>query len=285
MEAGLRLAGDMFRELRHRGAERRVLLLTDAQPNTGATTPGAFLELATDLSTRGIGLTVVGVGMGLNPGVMEAMLSLKGGNGFGIATAEAVPEFMEENWPWCVCPIASDLSVDVTPAPGFTVDRGYGFPGEDTELRAASVFLSRKRGALAVRLAGATPNDLGATVNLSYRDRQGNERGQTLVLDLPDGAEPDEHGRTFTQYGTGKMTALALLTDALHEAAELYLAEREESLAIMARAVERFAVDVDALRGENPADVPALETELAFAEAMQALMIEGARQGDLYGGF
>jgi Ca-activated chloride channel family protein len=279
----MRLVRGMFHEARIEAETKRVILLTDAQPNVGATSPGSFMELAGDLEQDGVGLTIIGTGIGLNPDVLEAMVNLTGGNGFSISTAGLVPEFLDDNWPWMVCPIAYNLIVQVEPAVGFNLGQGYGFPGDDGELRTATVFLSRRRGALLLRLDGGPFEQLGANLSLSYRTPEGGSLNQTLNLSLPGGAMLDHAGRYFEQYSVQKTTALALLVHGMHRAADLYMEERETSLQLMSSAAERFASDAEALIAQNPADRIDLERELKLAQDMLHLMQAGARQGTLYG--
>jgi Ca-activated chloride channel family protein len=283
MEAGMSLVRGMFAEAEIDAEQKRVILLTDAQPNVGATSPGSFMEQVGDLERDGIGLTVIGTGIGLNPDVMEAMINLTGGNGFSISTAGQIPEFMDDNWPWMVCPTAYDLVVRPNPANGFTLGQGYGFPGASGELRAATMFLSRRRGALLLRLDGGPFEQLAADLELGYHTPEGDPINQMLNLSLPGGAHLDDAGRYFEQYSPQKTTALALLVDGMHQAAELYRDQREESLHLMGTTVERFASDIEALVALMPEDRIDLERELNLAEDMLKLMREGARQGTLYG--
>ena len=182
-----------------------------------------------------------------------------------------------------VCPIAYDLAVDASPAGGFTVSRGYGFPGDTGELRTATVFLSRRKGALLLRLDGGPFELLGADLTLSYRTPDGDSRNESLSLSVPGGAILDGAGRYFEQYSVQKTTSLALLVAGMHQAADLYMDQREESLRVMTSTAEQFASDAAALIVQNPQDRNDLERELKLAQDMLQLMQEGARQGTLYG--
>ncbi|MGD8393927.1 MAG: vWA domain-containing protein [Candidatus Eiseniibacteriota bacterium] len=283
MEAGLRLAQEMFQGIELDVEERRVILMTDANPNTGATAPGAFMSIAAGLAADGIGLTVIGTGIGLDSTVMQAMLDLEGGNGFSVVAAEDVDAFLEDQWPWMVCPIAHALSLAIAPTGGFEVSGGYGFPGDEAGLEVASVFLSKRRGALLVRLAGGELTTLGAEIDLDYRTPDGATHQQHLTLAVPAGAAPDSAGRYFAAYSTRKATALALLVDGMRSAAEVYTAAPEAAIALMQAARDRFDSDADALLAQGQGDAADIERERALAAAMLTLMREGAPQGTLYG--
>jgi len=285
MEAGMLLAVDMFAEADLGTEEKRVILVTDAQPNVGATEPSSFLHLAATLKDRGVGLTVIGAGMGLGPAVMTAMTDLRGGNGFSIASAGDVTPFMADNWPWMVSPIAYDLTAEVLPAAGFSVDAGYGFPERGRALRAATVFLSKRRGALVLRLSGGDLPGFAARVNLGYVNPDGDAVAEVLDLEAPSGAAPDALGHWFEQYAVEKSTALALLVDGMHAAAALYGSDPSEAVGLMTDVADRYQQDADALAAQGRGDESDLRREGKLAHDLLQLMEEGAPQGDLYGGF
>ncbi len=284
MEAGLKRAALMMNELDNETTLKRVILLTDAQPNTGATSPGTFMDIAHGLAQSDIGLTLIGCGIGVNPEVMSAMINLRGANGFSLNSVEEVNRFMADNWPYFTYPLAYDLQIAATPGNVFTVDNGYGFPGGSGELHSATIFASNRRGALMIELTGGQFDLLSANLALSYTTPRGDPVEQTIDLQIPAGAELDDAGRYFTQYSVQKTTALALLTDNLHQAAEVYKADSEQAVSLVSNAVTQFESDIDALISQNPADETALRRELQMANDLLILMQEGAPQNSLYGG-
>ena len=285
MEAGLRIAHGMYDQFDEEGLEKRIILMTDAQPNVGGTSPGSFREIAESMADDGIGFTVIGTGIGLNPDVMIAMIDLRGGTGFSVAEASRVTGFMEENWPYLLSPIAYDLDVEITPDGGFSEVTGYGFPGDDSGFRVASVFLSRRRGALLLRMTGDTFEHLGARVDMSYRTPAGETRDEYLELVPSTGATPDDEGRYFEQYGPQKSTALASLVSGLKEAAELYGSDPEEAVTIALMICAVFESDAAALEAWGEGDGDEIDREILFANQVLELMQSGANQGTLYGGF
>ena len=162
----------------------------------------------------------------------------------------------------------------------------YGFPsGEEDEqdqtpgFEVASVFLSKRKGALLIRLATEQEGDitsLSATGRLTYTTPDGEDVEEDLEASYED--EPlDERGQYFEQPSVGKTVALALLVDGMHEAAEQYADDSEAAVATMGTVVDRFAADAEAL------DDDALTPELELARELLRLMESGAEQGDLYG--
>jgi Ca-activated chloride channel family protein len=285
MEAGLTRAYALMRGADLETAQKRILLFTDAQPNVGATGGSDFERLAASGAAEGVGLTVLAVGLGIGQEVLTAMSHLRGGNAFSVFTGTDIETLMADEWPWLVSPIAYDLSLKVTPGSDFRVAETFGFPaGSDPatiELAVSTVFLSKRKGALLVRLA---PRDgvedfagLAVAATLDYRLVDGTPVAGRIDAAY-DGTAPDEAGRYAEQRSVGETVALALLVSGMKQAATEYATSRPAAVATMTAVAARFASDAAAL-----AD-PALDPEVELADALLALMEAGAPQGSLYGG-
>ena len=288
MEAGLRRAFSVADDELGQADEVRVLLFTDVQPNVGATSASEFGTMTAAAADNGVGLTVFGTGVGLGQELMNAMAHLRRGNAFSVMESSDVPDLMEESWPWMASPIAFDLHVDVTPSEATEVRAGYGFPGPSADgastLDAATVFLSRRRGALLIELATESTDaadipieQAGAQVRLSYERVDGTPVEQILGVGWAS-MEIDERGHGYQQASTGRTVALALMVTGMRLAAESY-EDGNEAAAIeqMASVLARIEADAAAL-----AD-PALTAEVELARELSRLIESGAPQGSLYG--
>ena len=188
---------------------------------------------------------------------------------------------MADSWPWMVSPIAYELDLRVSASEGFTVGQGYGFPEStlnEASLTVSTVFLSRRRGALLLRIdppAETDLDELSVEVALDYQTAEGDEVSQAFVKDFPslDG-EP-----SFEQVGVHKTVALARLVSSMKAAAELYGAERDSAISVLQAAHVRFEEVADALED------PDLERERELSADLLTLMREGASQDSFYGGF
>jgi Ca-activated chloride channel family protein len=282
MEAGLERAYEIARSAKGKTEQVRVILFTDVQPNVGATAASEFETMVADAAADGVHTTVLALGTGIGPEVLRAMASLRGANAFSLTKAEHVDELMTQEFPWFTTPIAYDLRVNATAGAGWSIDRGLGFPAADDAsqigLKAESVFLSKRRGALlaAFTAPGTTPDGMTGAFEIAYEDAAGERISQRVPFSSA-GATLDERGHWFAQRGVARTTALALLTEAMHEAALVYGTDRAAALATMQTAHARFAEDATAL---GDADL-AIEVELAVA--LTALIEQGAPQGTLYG--
>ena len=285
MEAGIERAYALAHDALGSADEVRVLLFTDAQPNVGTTTSTAFENMVAAGAADGVGMTVFGLGLGLDADMMSKMSHLHGANAFSLMDADHVALFMQDNWPWLASPIAYDLHVDLTPRPDLVLAKTYGFPtGEagassEATLDVATVFLSKNRGAL---LAELSPVEAGAIASaqaslaLSYVERDGTPRTQELSASY-DGQPLDERGAFMPQVGIDATVALALLVDGMHRAAASYHSSHTEAIGVLEPVLARFATDAGAIGRDD------IDAEAAFWPKLLELMQAGAPQGDLYG--
>jgi Ca-activated chloride channel family protein len=281
MEAGMKRAYELGTEALGSTDQVRVIVLTDTQPNVGATEASAFTTLVTNAAAEDVYTTTLGFGVGIGPEVLRGMASMRGANAFSVLRSEQVDTFVAEEYPWFTTPIAFDLRVNIALADGWSIDRGLGFPapsdGEQIGLKANSVFLSRKKGALVAALtppSGSTAS-LAGSFSLAYRDAAGAEITQQLPFSY-DGT-PLTDGRWFAQHGADRAVALALLIEGMHEAAAGYSINPDAAEATLAAAVDRFTADAARLADED------LGVELQFSSDMLALVHDRATQGTLYG--
>ncbi len=282
MESGVRRAYELGRAARGRGEQVRVVLFTDVQPNVGATAPSEFEAMVADGANAGVAMTVLGLGLGMGPEIMQSMAHVRGANAFGIVEDEDVATFIADEFPWFVAPIAHDLSVGVRLPTGLDVDQPYGFPvgfADEPTLTAASVFLSKRRGALLVSVAGSTEalEGLAADLDLGWVTPGGFAKTATLRVDRR-GAIVDARGHWFQQRAIERTTALALLVEGMHAAAEEYPFSPSEAERTMAAALARFEADAAASGAED------LLPEVELGRALLELIRTRAPQGTLYDG-
>jgi len=180
-----------------------------------------------------------------------------------------------------VSPIAYDLVLNATPSPGFVVTQGYGFPEstlEQTKLSVSTVFLSRRRGALLLRIEpehDAAYDALSIGLSLKYLTTQGEAMEESFAKNFSGFTEDN----SFEQDGVHKTVALGRLVSAMREAAELYATDRDAAISVLQHALVQLE---DAQGSLND---PALQKEVAFSADLLGLMREGASQESSYGGF
>ncbi len=285
MEAGLRRAYELAQGAIGKTEEVRVLLFTDVQPNVGATQPSEFQQIVAAGAQEGVGISIFALGLGIGQELLTAIAPLRGGNAFSLMSAEEVPSFMDDNWPWMVSPIAYDLRLSES-APNLALRAAYGFPKANdaaaVSLEVATVFLSKNRGALLLELrpeqGGVIPAGAGVDLTISYTDRDGASKSESLTAAY-DGSSTDERGVYMEQPSVYKATALALLVVGMRHAAKIYSEDSEAAVASLESTLARFLDDALAI-GD-----PDISAEAEFWPKLLGLMQEGAPQGTFYGAY
>lgn len=283
MEAGLKLGYEVANDEAGRAEQVRLMLFTDVQPNVGLTEASEFEQLARAGSDGGAGLTVFALGLGLNPDVLRGMSQIRNANAFSLTEPEDVPSLMEDSWPWMASPIAHQLVLRATASEGFAVAEGYGFPEstvDEASMSVSSVFLSRRRGALLLRLEAKAESDLpldalSVDVSLEYEMLDGARRSEAFTKSFS--ALNDD--TPFEQASVHKTVALARLVSAMKEAAEIYGTDQDSAVAVQQRAHMQFEGALVELKDA------ALEPERELSAALLSLMRNGAPQESFYGGF
>jgi Ca-activated chloride channel homolog len=162
MEAGLQLG---YEVARRSGGQfegvTRVMLFTDERPNVGNTHELGFMNMAREASHDGIGLTTIGVGVQFDAALATTVGSVRGGNLFFMRDEDDVKQVFGAEFDYMVSELAHDLTINITPQPGYNVSGVYGVPDSlmgwqnerTVRIKLPTVFLSSKGGALFVALA------------------------------------------------------------------------------------------------------------------------------------
>ncbi len=276
IECGLRLGYEQLASRQQdEGRGRRLFLFTDAQPNVGATGDGEFMTLVQSNSEHGLDLTVFGVNIAFDQALIARISSVRGANSFFLNDSERIKAVFDEDFDFLVTPIAYDLKMALTPAPGFRVAAVYGIPGtepgqEQTGLEVATVFLSQRRGAILVRLAREgelPPQQPVVTGQFSYREQAGATSNVSLTASY-DGSEPLASTQSwYSQQTVRKTVALTNFILGARRASELW----KEGQKTEARAMADRTVTLLEAEAERLDDAP-LRTEAALARKLAALM-------------
>lgn len=158
IEVGLQTGFELAES--HRSSHRmdRVMLLTDALPNVGATGQSSFLELAQQYGEQNIGLTTFGVGVNFGQELVVELSRVRGGNYFFLEDNDRIREVFERDFDLIVTPVAYDFQMTFRPADAYTISDVFGITswendGQQVELTVPTLFLSRNKGAILVELA------------------------------------------------------------------------------------------------------------------------------------
>jgi Ca-activated chloride channel family protein len=168
MEEGLRAGYDVARQtMAGFKGTTRVMLFTDERPNVGNTEAAGFMGMAEAASREGIGLTTIGVGVQFGAELATKISSVRGGNLFFFEDGSAMKKTFASDFDTMVTELAHEFHVRITPAAGLRIAGVFGVPGEMLRWEGdaivfdvASIFLSRRKGAIYVALAPRVSDDL-----------------------------------------------------------------------------------------------------------------------------
>ena len=237
------LAAGYRQVARQRNAQRddRVILITDARPNTGRTGADSFIELARRYGEQGIGLTVMGVGLDFGQKLTLAISQVPGANYFYLESAQKLSQIFDRDFDLLVTPVAWDFELLVEPSPGYRITAAYGVPswtekerGGAVRVHVPTLFLSRNRGAIVLRMEPTAGADFGSRrlgrSHLSYRLK----RRATPITDHGDVRLESHVVPSYPQAGVQKAVALVNTALGLKRAVSLArTGDREGALATL----------------------------------------------------
>ncbi|MBW2278275.1 MAG: VWA domain-containing protein [Deltaproteobacteria bacterium] len=206
LEAGLKLGFEVAQKsaARFRGTTR-VMLFTDERPNVGRTDAGSFMQMAEQASRQGVGLTTIGVATHFGAELATKVSSVRGGNLFFFPDVAEMRRVFEEELDTMVTELAYDLKLAIRPGKGLKIVGVYGIPGDALEwgddgairLEVATIFLSRRKGAIFIALAPKgriglpstryQTGEVAARVGLSYEEVTGVRKRESVDLTLVGG--------------------------------------------------------------------------------------------------
>jgi Ca-activated chloride channel family protein len=133
MEAGYRRGSELLDEYVGADAaeyENRIIFLTDAMPNVGATSDGSLLEMVQTNAEARVHTTFIGIGVDFNTELIEAITSVRGANYYSVHSEERFKDRMDEEFEYMVTPLVFDLELKLQSG-GFEIEAVYGSPEAD----------------------------------------------------------------------------------------------------------------------------------------------------------
>jgi Ca-activated chloride channel homolog len=174
----------------------RLMVFTDAQPNVGATDVKSFQSLVKAAAAIDIGFTFFGFGTDFDAAFVDQISHLRGGN-YRFVGVDDVKQIFVDELDFLVTPVAFNLRVAPKPMEGTSMTTVYGVPGAAENVNGnlidiETVFLSKRKGGIVLRLAGQNAEtlingnmfDLGS-VDLSYETPEGATEMATIPMTLP----------------------------------------------------------------------------------------------------
>ena len=109
LKEGYRLVENAQKKFHTSHYENRVLLLTDANTNTGEVQKDSFLKITRSYGEKNIGLTTIGIASNFNQDLIESIANEHGGNYLFASKGSDLIRYIE-NFDFLVQPILSDFN-------------------------------------------------------------------------------------------------------------------------------------------------------------------------------
>ncbi len=210
------------------GLDQRVLLFTDALPNTGNTAENDFLTLAQTYADQGIGITAFGVGLDFGVELATSISEIRGGNYVYLRDTEAIEELVNEDFEFLITPVAYDFRLQIESGNNYNLSAVYGLPGGadgEFSLSAATLFLSRNKGAIGLEFLPLGSENTGdiAEINLEYVNGSSGAQVIESVIVEAAGLTMGDSEIAYDQIGAQKLVALIEMVRGMKYAVGLYI--------------------------------------------------------------
>ena len=227
MSAGMEMGTGLYDEIGPvdpAASENRIIFLTDAMPNRGATDDDDLLGLARRNAERGIHATFIGIGVDFNTELIETIGTIRGANYHSVHSAQQFRERMDEGFEYMVTPLVFNLELTLE-ASGYRIAQVYASPDADEAtgrlMTVNTLFPSKtdhgetRGGVVLLKLERLVSSDGSASdqrlvLRVSYEGRNGQSNAVETAISL------DEHAPDyFANSGIRKAVLLARYADLL----------------------------------------------------------------------
>ena len=208
LDAGMDLATAQLKGLRQQSSyeyENRVMILTDAEPNTGDISSFGLMYNVKNNAESRIYTTFIGIGVDFNSSLIEQITKVKGANYYSVHSYWHFRQRINEEFDYMVTPLVFDLRLYFE-ADGWKIEKVFGSPEADAAsgnlmyintLFPAQTRDGENRGGIVVLKLAKTSFISSAKVSLkvSYEDRNGHKDTSAAVVEL-DKKSPDYYDNT-----------------------------------------------------------------------------------------
>ena len=196
MESGMKKGTalfDKYLDADQEEYENRIIFLTDAMPNRGATSEQGLLGMTGSNADNKIYTTFIGVGVDFNTELIEAITKIRGANYYSVHSSKEFKTRMDDEFEYMVTPLVFNLLLKLD-APGFEIEKVYGSPEANEAtgeiMKVNTLFPSKKedgqtRGGIVILKLKKTGADESLKLTTSYEDRTGVADGDEMNINLP----------------------------------------------------------------------------------------------------
>jgi Ca-activated chloride channel family protein len=206
--AGLQIGTDQFRNLLEVNSyeyENRIILLTDAQPNTGDYSSSGLMSAVKNNASSRIYTTFIGIGVDFNSSLIEEITGAKGANYYSVHSPREFREKMDGEFDFMVTPLVFNLHLNFE-SQGWRIEKVFGSPEADQStgqlMKINTLFPSKseggenKGGIVILKLRKlSSSNDDKVYLKVTYEDRNGRADSSQEVIQ-PEATSPESFGNS-----------------------------------------------------------------------------------------
>jgi Ca-activated chloride channel family protein len=174
--------------------ENRIIILTDAQPNTGQLSINDLGDIMYDNAESRIYTTFIGIGVDFNSELIELISKVKGANYYSVHSPREFRERVDDEFDYMVTPMVFNVVLEFQ-SRGWRIDKVFGSPEADEStgrlMKINTLFPSRseggenKGGIVILKLRRiSSSNDGEIYLRTTYEDRDGRVDGDEKVIYL-----------------------------------------------------------------------------------------------------
>lgn len=186
LESGIILGTEQYRrlyEIDNYEYENRMIIITDAQPNTGDYSSSGFLSLIESNAANRIYTTFIGVGVDFNSQLVEGISKVKGANYYTVHSPGQFRARVNDEFEYMVTPLVFDVSLNLE-SHGWRIEKVFGSPEADAAtgnlMYINTMFASKSEGGenkgglvlLKLRKISSSASE-PVYLKVSYEDRDG----------------------------------------------------------------------------------------------------------------
>jgi Ca-activated chloride channel family protein len=197
LDAGLDLATKQFRDLSEVDSseyENRIILLTDAQPNTGDYSGSGLAYAAERNAANRIYTTVIGIGVDFNTQLIEQITKIKGANYYSVHSPRQFRQRVVEEFDYMVTPLVFNVNLNFE-SRGWRIEKVFGSSEADestgrlmtinTLFPSKSVDGQTRGGLVLLKLRKiSSSSEEPVYLKTTYEDRNGRVDGSKSVVYL-----------------------------------------------------------------------------------------------------
>lgn len=211
--AGMRLGSAQFdglSELNSYEYENRMIVLTDAQPNTGDISESGLFGIARVNASRRIYTTFIGIGVDFNSQLIEEITKVKGANYYSVHSPREFTERVNDEFDYMVTPLVFNLRLNFQ-SDDWRIEKVFGSPEADSAtgsiMKVNTLFAAKSEGGenrgglvlLKLRKISSRP-DPRVYLRTTYEDRNGRTDGDESIVYL-DSQQPEYFDNSGIQKG------------------------------------------------------------------------------------